>query len=53
MAKKLNNGKVFSWNINNVNNFIKETDNDKAVQISLKEIQKQEKLLELMLDPFM
>ncbi len=45
MAKKLNNGKVFSWNINNVNNFIKETDNDKAVQISLQEIQKQEKLL--------
>jgi len=44
-AKKSQNGKVFQWNIANINNFIKETDNDKAVLISLDEIKKQEKLL--------
>ena len=43
--KNKSNGKVFSWNIANINNFIKETDNDKAVQISLREIQKQERFL--------
>ena len=43
--KSKSNGKVFSWNIENINNFIKETDNDKAVQISLREIKKQEKFL--------
>lgn len=43
--KNKNNGKVFSWNIDNIDNFIRETDNDKAVQISLREIKKQENLL--------
>ena len=43
--KNKSNGKVFSWNISNINNFIRETDNDKAVQISLKEIKKQKRLL--------
>jgi len=43
--KNKHNGKVFSWNMANVNNFIRETDNDKAVQMSLREIKKQEKFL--------
>lgn len=43
--KNARNGKVFHWNIANINNFIKETDNDRAVQISLREIGKCEKSL--------
>lgn len=43
--KNTRNGKVFQWNIANINNFVKETDTDKAVQISIQEIKKQESLL--------
>ena len=45
VLKNTQNGRIFQWNISEINNFIKETDNDKAVQISIREIKKQEELL--------
>ena len=39
--KNTENGRIFQWDISKINNFIKETDNDIAVQVSLREIKKQ------------
>lgn len=45
VKKNTENGRIFQWDISKINNFIRETDNDKAVQISIQEIKKQEKKL--------
>lgn len=45
VKKNTENGRIFQWDISKLNNFIRETDNDIAVQISIQEIKKQEEAL--------